>query len=940
MQTFLDRLRAAFGDRYAVERQLGAGGMGVVVLARDIRLDRLVAIKVIRPELATESAIQRFVREAKLLARLSHPNIVPVHDAGVADGLPYYAMEYVEGRTLAERLADGPLGIGAALTLGEALLDALAAAHRQDVVHRDIKPANIFVSDDRILLVDFGAAQVDTGDTALTETGALVGTPAYMAPEQLTGGEITPQTDLYAVAMVLYEACTGERWQPAAAPEHGDWSRLPKDLSRTLMRALAVRPEARWPTADAFREALRPRRRVGTAILLAVAAALAIVAWIAWRGEPRPLETPPPRGGDIAVLPFSQGGGSTSGRRLARLVANRLEWFPAWRLTPVAATFSWWDATPPERREGLLPSAIRARVYAEGDVDTATGALRLTLRDSTGRLLQALAVPGSDAELLAWSAAAADSVVARLFPQHLDQYRELAEGESANVGAWNALLAGQEAFRRDDWAAAQGHFEQALQLDSAFAQAAWNLALVRRWRERSFEGELRALHERFGSRLPPLQALLARAQLEPDLDTRFALLEEALRRYPRRGEPALLYADELVHRGPLAGIPLDSGLTVMQAAARRERFSTALEHAVVGYARTGDRARAETALRLLDAAGATSGDEAAQRRRLIGFVRSQRFQPRWASIKLRYIRWTADSLTRDALGRYVRLGNMFDVPHGQLGFGRMLAEKGERPALRGSGHEAQGLALVLLGRPGAAFSQFDSAAAFFGSPETELARWEWRALAPSLGLPRADSATHAEAVRRLSTLADGPLGARAAWALAMEAHARGDSVTALRWQRRLEAAPAAVAAGALATLGVAMQEAARGQPDSALTSSAPLLRVDPSGLVRDPFARAILYRSRGDWLLATGDSAAAQRAWLWVDAWDVAGWPQGGAQAGEVDAAVSAVARLRRAGLALASGRDDEACRLVRRVRELWADAEPAFAALTAAADSYEKICQ
>jgi hypothetical protein len=781
---------------------------------------------------------------------------------------------------------------------------------------------------------------VDTGEAALTETGALVGTPAYMSPEQLTGGEVAPATDLYAVALVLYEAVTGQRWQPATAPEDGDWSRVPEPLIRALPRALAVRPQARWPNADAFRQALRPRRRIRTAVLSAGAAALAAIAWIASRSDGNGIDMPPPRGGDIAVLPFSQDAGSASGRRLARLVANRLEWFPAWRLAPVAATFAWWDATPPNRREGRLPQEIRARVYAEGELDAPSGTLRLNLRDSSGRLLQALAVPGSERDLLSWSAAAADSLVARLFPHHLDQYRELAAGQSANVGAWNELLAGQAAFRQDDWGAAQGHFERALQLDSAFAQAGWHLALVRRWRERSFDRELRALHERFGSRLPPLQALLARAQLEPDLDARFALLDEARRRYPRRGEAALLYADELVHRGPLAGIPLDSGLAVMQAAAQRERFSTALEHAVVGYARTGDRARADTALRLLEAAGATAGDEAARRRRLIAYVRTQRFQPRLAAAKLWYIGRTADSLSRDALSRYVRLGNMFDIPDGQLGFGRMLAEKGDTPALRASGHEAQGLALVLLGRLGAAFAQFDSAAAIAGSPDAELARWEWRALGPALGLPPADLAEQAEAVRRLTALADGPLAARARWALSTEASTRGDSMTALRWQDRLATAPASTAAAALATLAAAMQEGARGRPDLALSRTAPLLRLDPAGLVRDPFARAVLYLHRGEWLLATGDSAAARRAWLWADAWDVEGWPQGGAQAGEVDAALSAVARLRRAGLELTAGRSDEACGHLRRVQALWADAEPAFAPLRAAAASHQQVCQ
>ena len=217
-------------------------------------------------------------------------------------------------------------------------------------------------------------------------------------------------------------------------------------------------------------------------------------------------------------------------------------------------------------------------------------------------------------------------------PPAPDQYRELTAGESANV-ARNELLAGQEAFRRDDWSAAQGHFERALQLDSAFAQAAWHLALAALARA-IVRGRARALHERYGPRLPPLQALLARAQLEPDLPMRFALFEDALRRYPRRGEAALLYADELVHRGPMAGIPLDSGLAMMQTAAPR----TVLDRPrapVVGFARTGDKARADTALRLLDAAGATSGDEAM---RAAGSSTCDRnASSRGAAVKLRYI---------------------------------------------------------------------------------------------------------------------------------------------------------------------------------------------------------------------------------------------------------------------------------------------------------------
>ena len=198
---------------------------------------------------------------------------------------------------------------------------------------------------------------------------------------------------------------------------------------------------------------------------------------------------------------------------------------------------------------------------------------------------------------------------------------------------------------------------------------------------------------------------------------------------------------------------------------------------------------------------------------------------------------------------------------------------------------------MLLGRPHAALVQFDSAAALFGSPATELARWEWRALGPSLGLPVADTSAHTEAVRQLSRLADGPLGSRGGLGACDGSAGAGETPSprfggkrASSRQRPLRQRPRWVRSGERCRRlreGISIPRS-RGRL---------LLRIDASGLVRDPFARAVLYLHRGDWLLALGDSTAAQRAWLWSDAWDVEGWPQGGAQAGEVDAALSALAR-------------------------------------------------
>ena len=159
MSTLLERLRQSLAPEYEVREELASGGMGSVFLGRDARLDRQVAIKVLRPEAADATASERFVREARVLATLKHPNIVPIYQAGEQDGLSYYVMELVEGETLAQRLKRGALPLQEALKLADDLLSALQVAHENGIVHRDVKPANIFLRDDRALLGDFGIAK-------------------------------------------------------------------------------------------------------------------------------------------------------------------------------------------------------------------------------------------------------------------------------------------------------------------------------------------------------------------------------------------------------------------------------------------------------------------------------------------------------------------------------------------------------------------------------------------------------------------------------------------------------------------------------------------------------------------------------------------------------------------------------------------------------------
>src|SRR5207247_1716637 len=235
MSFWLERVRAALApEGYDVVRELASGGMGTVFLARQRALDRLVAIKIIRPELHTALAVRRFRQEAKTLASFSHKNIVSIHDHGETDGMPFYVMEYLEGETLADRLRRGPIPRAEVLSLGRDLLTALEVAHARGVVHRDVKPSNLFLLSDRAVLTDFGVAKRSPTHAAtmsdrepLTFPGQVPGTPLYMAPEQLRGLEATPRSDLYSAALVIYEAYTGRHWFESRRRRWRPWRRVP-----------------------------------------------------------------------------------------------------------------------------------------------------------------------------------------------------------------------------------------------------------------------------------------------------------------------------------------------------------------------------------------------------------------------------------------------------------------------------------------------------------------------------------------------------------------------------------------------------------------------------------------------------------------------------------------------------------------------------------------
>src|SRR5689334_15508998 len=274
-------LQAALAGEYSLQRELGRGGMGIVYLARDVQLDRDVAIKVLPSHLAsTAESRQRFLREARTAAGLSHPHIVPIHRVGESAGFVYFVMSYVEGETLGERLRrDGPLAPADATRVLREVAWAPAYAHGRGIVHRDIKPDNILIErgSGRALVTDFGIAR-PTPSTAtskqLTLEGQLIGTAAFMSPEQGAGEPVDGRSDLYALGGVGFFALTGHapfeastleailvaRFTQAAPPVASARPDVPAALAAVIDRCLAREPSDRFASAEALAEALSDGR--------------------------------------------------------------------------------------------------------------------------------------------------------------------------------------------------------------------------------------------------------------------------------------------------------------------------------------------------------------------------------------------------------------------------------------------------------------------------------------------------------------------------------------------------------------------------------------------------------------------------------------------------------------------------------------------------------
>ncbi|HYR32232.1 MAG TPA: protein kinase [Gemmatimonadales bacterium] len=475
MTDFFVRLREALAARYRLERELGRGGMAFVFQAWDPKHERWVAIKVLRPELAQALGPERFLREIKVAAGLTHPNILPLYDSGEAGGFLYYVMPYVEGDSLRHRLlARTRLGAGEAVAIAREVADALHFAHARGIVHRDVKPENILFQSGHALVADFGIARAVSaaGGSRVTAVGIAVGTPEYMSPEQAAGeDDVDGRADVYSLGCVLFEMLTGEppfggttpqrvlaRQRDAAAPGLGDQGPIPETVAGAVGRALEKERAARFATAGDFAAALggaagRPaagawlRRRLAAAAALGVIAAGAAV--FGWWWTHRAVTPPAPDMTRVAVLYFEDLSGGGQLRPVAAgLTEDLID--QLWQVRALQVISP--EGVRPYRDANVSPDSIARALgvgtLVAGSVARSGDQLRVSVRlidGSDGRQLNSETVERAWGDLFALRDQLSVDVAQFLRERlgHQVRMRERRSG-TRSVAAWSTVRDGDE----------------------------------------------------------------------------------------------------------------------------------------------------------------------------------------------------------------------------------------------------------------------------------------------------------------------------------------------------------------------------------------------------------------------------------------------------------------------------------------------------------------
>jgi len=632
--------------RYAIERQIGQGGMATVYRAADLRQDRHVAVKVLNPELAAVMGVQRFIAEIRITGHLVHPNIISVHDSGEWSGLPYFVMPYVDGESLEHRIArERRLTVADALRIARQVADALAYAHDKGVIHRDIKPGNILLHAGHAVVADFGIARAieRATDEQRTASGVAIGTRDYMPPEQEANDpDLDARADIYSLGCVLFEMLTGltpnaaRRWHQL--PPDKALRRLRRDVrpdaAAVILRAIELEPDDRFASAHDFAGAIetaRPRpgsRRKLPVVLAALAVVCATVGWAIWkyRGSQQP-----ERGVDanlVAVAPFYVASSDPEVRawkdHLALIVQQRLDGAGTLRaLSPSVATHAW-PAVSDRASALMLGRRTGAGLVTFGTLlETGSHAFRTNVEifdvaqnTMVDEIQAAVADPELDVDQLL--AQLSDSLSHHLL-ERLGLHRRVgavARGafgcSSSSWPAVRAYLRGEQFYRRTMWDSATAAYRDAIAIDSTCALAYRRVAIALAWESSDDDSLVLAYKLRAGANkrgLAPRDSLLVTADsitavvhtLFNDSASAplywkhahrlFATLEEAARRYP--GDPEIWYAlgDARYHFGwgPASTTPSAILAAFDSAIALDPGFGPSYIHPIeMGFALSGD----------------------------------------------------------------------------------------------------------------------------------------------------------------------------------------------------------------------------------------------------------------------------------------------------------------------------------------------------------------
>ncbi len=827
---------------YRLLRRLGRGGMGVVWLARDSRLDRYVALKLLPPWLALdEPSRRRLTEEAKAASALDHPNVETVYEIGeTEDGRLYISMAYYEGETLEERIRRGPLPVGEAVDVATQVAEGLSATHRRGLVHRDIKPGNLIVTPEGLVkIVDFGVAKV--GGRALTKAGATPGTVAYMSPEQTRGEEVDARSDLWSLGAVLYEMLTGRRpfrgsddrvlihgiRHEEPEPVEALRPEVPDELGAWVRRCLAKEPAERPPDAESLLRALHPLRGdVGPPERMARpsggsrwlrrlarfpgtwAAAVAVLLIIGFG-----LLSTRPSTGDgevvsgasaIAVIPPEPIGEDTAlarlGRELAVTLSASLDGVGGIHVVPALTVLAQvGDAAYSLERGAELARRLGATSVVHGILIRSGDEVRLDFglygAEDLRPIARAAALAPRD-HIAALSDSATLALLRGIWSRGEIPIPSLAAVTTGSVPALKAYLEGEQALARSDFRRAVAAFERAFEEDSTFWFAYWRSLHPRTYAGSRPDSAALAGLAAHRHEFPPADRLLVESHLAPSRDVRLAILRDVVRLFPDHWPGWWEYASELVRWGPYLGTSYpDARAAVEQVVTLNPSFAPGWEQLFSVAVFQRDTARARQALEELERAAAAGPRFAAGLltffRALEGLLRSGGAFPGDEAVRLARAALALDARGAPRPAR-VAVPSAEEIATSFLSYGfpraqiqqadAILAEAGARE-VAGAFWMGKALAWVARGAWDSTLAAADQALRLWDDPGAPLRAYGLAALGTALGTVEPEAALRWREAAARSPPATEPEGrAELAWLDGQVAHARGD-VGAIRRAR-------------------------------------------------------------------------------------------------------------------------------------------------------------